>query len=115
MPWLASPPHHPADKNVFLTCSQTNNNIVDVFPLRPHPHGNLVKVFSTPIRAFAAGNAPAATLVFIEFHGAQCELNHAGRVVEHHDATPDPSIEPAFATESKSMATVDLFSGSTGV
>jgi hypothetical protein len=57
-----------------------------------------------PIRTFAAGNAPAAALVLIKLRGAQGELHDAHLVVET-TTPPEPSMEPAFATESKSMAT----------
>ena len=39
-----------------------------------------------PVRAFAAGNAPAAALVLVELHGAQGELDDADGLVEHDDA-----------------------------
>src|SRR6202035_1848226 len=39
-----------------------------------------------PIGPFAAGNAPAAALVLVKLHGAQCEFHNALLVVDHHHA-----------------------------
>src|SRR5438045_1259725 len=37
-----------------------------------------------PVRAFAAGNAPSATLMLVELHGAQGEFHNALGIVDHY-------------------------------
>src|SRR5450432_2705255 len=39
-----------------------------------------------PVGALAAGDAPAAAFVLVKLHGPQGELDHAGGLIEHHDA-----------------------------
>src|ERR1700723_258393 len=86
-------------------------NIVDVFfytAARMKPRQG----FFQPVRAFAAWNAPAAAFMLVELHSAKSAM----QVVSSRTTTPpDPSIEPVFATESKSMATSISSGNSTGV
>src|SRR5262252_3977115 len=57
-------------------------NVVDVF-LQTCARVETCQRLLQPVGTFAAGNTPSATLVLIELDGAQRELHHAVRVVEH--------------------------------
>src|SRR5882724_3474479 len=60
-------------------------NVVDVF-LDAATRVKAVQRLLQPVRAFAAGNTPATTLVLVELHDVLRETYHTGGIVDHDDA-----------------------------
>src|SRR5271156_4524385 len=61
-----------------------------------------------PVRAFAAGDAPAAALMLVELHRAQRKLDHAYGLVEH-DHAPGAEQRSRLAHLVEVHADVDFF------